>query len=146
MPAITRWFIKTSIIYLVTALLVGLVLAGRSFWPGLAVLAGLSPVYFHLFMVGWVSQLIFGVVYWLFPKYSRERPRGYEWLGWATYGLLNVGLLLRAVAEPLNATAPGEIWGWLLAISAVLQWVAGLCFVANTWPRVQGPHRRRRRT
>jgi hypothetical protein len=90
-----------------------------------AAVGALQPVYFHLLMVGWISQLIFGVVFWMFPKYSAERPRGSEGLGWATYGLLNMGLLLRAVGEPLVAVQPNGGTGWLLAASAVLQLLAG---------------------
>ena len=137
MPRLVRWFIKSSLLYLVAALLVGVVLAGRSLLGLPAGLAALGPVYFHLFMVGWVTQLIFGVAYWMFPKYSREKPRGSEALGWATYGLLNGGLLLRAVAEPLQAAHPGGVWGGLLALSALLQWLAGLGFVLNSWGRVK---------
>ncbi|MDX1614367.1 MAG: hypothetical protein R3300_08660 [Candidatus Promineifilaceae bacterium] len=143
MPTLTRWYIKTALLYLAASLVVGVVLAGARLgaWPAAG--AGLSPVYFHLFMVGWVSQLIFGVIYWLFPRHSRQQPRGRSELGWSVFGLLNAGLLLRAVAEPLNATSPRSMWGWLLVISAVLQWAAGLLFVIQTWPRVHGGPRRR---
>jgi cbb3-type cytochrome oxidase subunit 1 len=143
MPPLTRWFLKTALIYLVVALLAGAVVAARNVWLLPPLVAAFTPVYFHLFMVGWVTQLIFGVVFWMFPKYSKEQPRGSERLGWATYLLLNTGLLLRAAGEPLNALQPGAFWGWLLVISATLQWLAGLCFVANTWGRVQGTAKRR---
>lgn len=134
MPPLTRWMIKTSLVYLVLALLAGL-------WQALGplvggVVPGLFPVYFHLLVVGWLTLLIFGVAYWMFPKYSREQPRGREWLAWTVYALLNIGLLLRAVAEPLN-TGGGNLWGWALVVSALLQWLAGLLFVINTWPRIK---------
>jgi heme/copper-type cytochrome/quinol oxidase subunit 1 len=137
MPTLTRWFLRLSLIYLVLAVLLGLVIAARA--PlGLSFPASaFSPVYFHLFMVGWVAQLIFGVVFWMFPKYTREKPRGSEALGWATFWLLNAGLALRLVAEPAQSINPASLWGWLLAASAVLQWLAGLCFVVNTWARVK---------
>jgi heme/copper-type cytochrome/quinol oxidase subunit 1 len=143
MPRLTRWFIKSSLVYLILALIIG-VLQTAGALSSLSGLSRLSPVYFHLFLVGWVTELIFGVVYWMFPRYSTEKPRGHERLGWAVFGLLNLGLLLRAVGEPLNAGQPGGLWGVLLAVSAVLQWLAGAGFVVNTWPRVraQGSERR----
>jgi hypothetical protein len=137
MPPLSRWFIRTALVYFVTALLVGVGLMLCSVMDLPAAVGALQPVYFHLLMVGWISQLIFGVVFWMFPKYSAERPRGSEGLGWATYGLLNVGLLLRAVGEPLVAVQPNGGTGWLLAASAVLQMLAGWAFVANTWARVK---------
>jgi len=144
MPLLTRWFIKLSLAYLVAALLMGVALGGRAVLDLPAALSALSPVYFHLFMVGWVTQLIFGMVYWMFPKHSREKPHGSEGLAWTVFGLLNAGLILRAVTEPLHALEPGIAWGWLLggpqrllALSAVFQWLAGLGFVLNTWARVK---------
>lgn len=137
MPLLTRWFIKTSMVYLAAALLIGAVLAGRTLWSLPPFLAALGPVYFHLFMLGWVSQLIFGVIYWMFPKYSQEKPRGSEGLWQTTFWLLNTGLLLRVVAEPMHTISGQPGWGWLVALSALLQWLAGLIFVGNTWGRVK---------
>ena len=137
MPTLTRWYIKTALAYFVAALLVGLALALRSVAALTPFFNALTPVYFHLLMVGWVTQLIFGVAYWMFPKYSAEQPRGDERLGWATYWLLNAGLILRAMAEPWAALQPGAIPGWGLALSATLQWLAGMGFVVNTWGRVK---------
>lgn len=137
MPPITRLFVKTALAYLLAALIVGVLVTLRPLASVLPFVAGLSPVYFHLFMVGWVTQLIIGVAFWMFPKFTRARPRGYHWLAWATYWLLNTGLLLRAVAEPAMVVNPLPLWGWLIALSATLQWLGGMAFVANTWPRVK---------
>ena len=73
----------------------------------------------------------------MFPQYSKDKPRGSETLGWATYGFLNLGLLLRTMAEPLHALQPAGGRRWLLALSAVLQWLAGSAFALNTWGRVK---------
>ncbi len=137
MPPITRLFVKTALAYFVVALATGLALAANGHVPLPAFVGLLNPVYFHLFMVGWVTQLIIGVAYWMFPKYSREKPRGHDWLSWGAYGLLNAGLLLRMVAEPAAVLAPGSTWGMFLALSAALQWLGGMAFVVNTWPRVK---------
>ena len=137
MPLLTRVYIKTSLIYLVAALLVGGVLALAPVVDLPAALRSLSPVYFHLLMVGWITQLIFGMLYWMLPKYSKEKPRGHASLWWTTYVLLNIGLLLRVAVEPLNATTPGAAWQWGLALSALLQWLAGLTLIAAAWPRVK---------
>ncbi len=137
MPVVTRVFVKTALVYFVIALLTGMLVAARPVLALPRLVTGLTPVYFHLFMVGWVTQLIIGIAYWMFPKYRRDLPRGYDSLAWATYALLNLGLLLRLVAEPAQAVSPAPSWGWLLALSALLQWLGGLAFVANTWPRVK---------
>lgn len=137
MPLLTRLFIKAGLLYLVAALIMGSLLLARPVLNLPNGIAALNPVYLHLFMVGWVTQLIIGIVYWMFPKFSREQPRGSEKLAWAIFFCLNAGLLLRAVGEPLNALNPGAGAGWVLVLSALLQWLAGMGFVANTWARVK---------
>lgn len=137
MPLITRLFIKSSFVYLVAALLTGLLLAAAPRLNLPPIVYTLNPVYFHLFLVGWVTELIIGVAYWMFPKFSREQPRGSAALAWSTYLLLNLGLLLRVVAEPIVTLQSSNFWGGLLVAAALLQWLAALTFVANTWPRIK---------
>lgn len=135
MPRLARWMIRTALVYLVLALLAGILLGlrGAAGWDWVP--DGLTPVYFHLYMVGWASLLIFGVAYWMFPKYTQVRPRGSEPLGWAVYGLVNAGLVLRVLGESLSGQSP--VWGWVLVVSALLLWLGGVAFVLNTWPRVK---------
>jgi len=141
MPPLTRWYIKTALVYLAAALLLAIILA----WPDAenlpAFVRFMTPAYFHLFLVGWVTQMIFGVIYWMFPIINRVRPRGNEQLGWVVYLLLNGGLLLRVLAEPLLSTHPEAGFGWVLVISALMQWFAALLFIILTWPRVKKRYR-----
>ncbi len=137
MPTLTRWFLKSSLLYLLLAVMLGVLLEIPNTLDLDWSVRAFSPFYFHSFMVGWVAQLIFGVVFWMFPKFSKEQPRGSETLGWATFWLLNCGLLIRLVAEPAQAIQNQVWWSWLLALSAVLQWLAGMAFVLNTWRRVK---------
>jgi heme/copper-type cytochrome/quinol oxidase subunit 1 len=95
----------------------------------------LWPTYVHLLVVGWLTQLIFGVTFWLFPRHSPAAPHGSERLGWVSYWTLNAGLLLRVIGEP--ARALGAQMGGVLVLSALLQLTAGWAFVVNTWPRVK---------
>ena len=137
MPRLTRYFIKTALAYLAIAVLIGLLLALRSTIDLTPELLALSPVYFHLFMVGWVTQLIFGMLFWMLPKYSKEKPRGHEQLVWAAYILINIGLILRVIGEPLNTVHADWGLGWLLALSALLQLIGGWAFIVAVWPRVK---------
>lgn len=130
MPLLTRIFIKTAMICLALALVLGILLASGE-------TNSLFPVYIHLLVFGWLTQLIFGVVFWMFPKYSVEKPRGSEALGWWTYALLNIGLLLRAIAEPIQSARPNPLGGWMLLLAASLQFLSGVLFVVNSWGRVK---------
>lgn len=141
MPVVTRWFIKSALAYLAAALFLALVLALPSSVGLPGFIRFMNPAYFHLFLVGWVTQMIFGVIYWMFPIITRAQPRGNEKLAWASYILLNTGLLLRVVGEPLTSTYQETGIGWLLAVSALLQWLAAILFVALAWPRVKERYR-----
>jgi hypothetical protein len=129
--------VKTSLVYFVVALSVAVGLAARNLLRLPPVVDTLGPPYLHLLLFGWITQLIMGIVFWMFPKYSREYPRHSEGAAWAVYGLLNAGLILRAIGEPANTLRTERLWDMILLISATLQWLAGLVFVANTWGRVK---------
>ena len=137
MPRLTRWFVKASFIYLVLALLALWVQAAAEAGVLPAALLAWSPAYVHLFTVGWLTQLIFGIAHWMLPMYTKDQPRGREGLVWGTWVMLNVGLVLRTLVEPLGARDPGSLWGWLLVTSAALQWAGGVLFAINTWPRIK---------
>ncbi|MDQ4078303.1 MAG: hypothetical protein M3220_18910 [Chloroflexota bacterium] len=140
MPPLTRLFIKSAFLYFVASLLVGALLLlngtaplGLSRW-----VAALRPTYYHLLIVGWATQLIFGVIFWMFPKITREEPRGNERLAWFSFAALNAGLLLRLLTEPWQALTPNPLAAWGLGASALLQLAAGWAFIWVSWPRVKG--------
>jgi hypothetical protein len=137
MPTLTRWFIKTALLYFVVALGIGAAMYSNALTTRLPVLGVIWPVYLHLLMVGWITGLIMGVAYWLFPRPERSRPAPAPHLGWASYAFLNTGLLLRVVAEPAAALDPLTPLRWLLPLSGVLQLGAAGAFVALMWPRVK---------
>ena len=138
MPTLTRWFIKTSFVALALALLTRAAMAALTLAANGPAAAALAPVFMHLFMWGWVTQLIFGVVYWMFPKHTQQQPHGSETLWLATFWLFNSGLLLRVIGEPLHLLRPEALWAWLTVLAALLQWLAAIFFVVNTWGRVKG--------
>lgn len=130
MPPLTRWFIRVALVSFLLALVVGVLSAAGFRWA-------VFPVYVHLFVVGWITEMIFGVAFWMFPRHTKERPRGNAALGVATFVLLNAGLLTRVVAEPFVTLGGSPVFGRLLVAGAVLQWGAGVSFVAMIWPRVK---------
>jgi len=135
MPTLTRWHLRTGLVCLVLGLL-ALLLAALPSLAGAWFALGLVPVAIHLLVMGWATQMIFGVAVWMFPRQRGERSFGSPVLGWGAYGALNLGLLLRLVGEPLQAS--GHRAAALLAASAALQLAAVLAFVLNTWRRVRG--------
>ena len=135
MPLATRRFLQASFICLVAAMAVNLLIAISPFIR--MGINGLQPIYFHLFLVGWATNLIIGVVNWMFPKKSREMPRGTEMATWWVFVLLNGGLLLRVFTEPAASSAATTALQVSIVASALSQWAAVVIFVVNTWPRIK---------
>lgn len=127
MPQLSRFLIRAGMVCLLLGLLAG---ALATVSPGMA---AIRPTWIHLITVGWLTQLIFGVASWMFP-----RPRievNTDALGWFGFWSLNAGLLLRVIGEPLRVfTGQG---GVLLVVSAVLQLGAVASLVLTLWPRVR---------
>jgi len=130
MPLLSRWFLRSAILWLLLALTGAAVAA----WPsgGAIPVAGFTPTIVHLFVVGWATQMILGVAYWMFPRPGPARSFGNPAAGWMVWAALNAGLTLRVAAEGL---ATVQVHGWLFFVSAALQLVAIVGFVVLIWPR-----------
>lgn len=137
MPTLSRWFIKTGLLYFAVGLLMGALLLLQPVMGWSPKLLTLRPVYLHFLFIGWVTQLIMGVGYWMFPKQSKDKPRGHEGLGWMVFISLNVGMVLRAFGEPLVMLVPDAGMGWTLAAASTFLLLAGWGFIINTWGRIK---------
>jgi hypothetical protein len=137
MPKLSQLALKAAMVYLVLGALGAAAYWANAMWPLWPPLAALSPTYLHLIVVGWLTQLIFGVMYWMFPVISRARPRGDTRVAWAAFITLNAGLLLRAVFEPWRALDPAPWNGYALVLSAMFQVLSAVLFVWVSWGRVR---------
>lgn len=139
MPKITRVFIKTGLVFFLLSLLFGVALEIDSINMHFLV-----PLFWHLLMVGWITQIIFGVSIWMFPGRNREEGFTAQKWGWLTYFFLNSGLLLRIISEPLLNLSDAWIWDILIALSAATQVLAAITYTIEMWPRIQSKEQRRR--
>lgn len=138
MPRITRVFIRTAMINMLIGLACSALLLVNQVLHLNDALWALQPTSYHLLTVGWLTQLIAGVALWLFPPLSREMPRGDPRLTWSAYGALNLGLLLRVVAEPLHTWHASTLLAAALVATGVLQMLAIWLIVLALWPRIRG--------
>lgn len=139
MPLISRTFIKAGMVFFALSLIAGLLMEIDA-----AAFPGLMPLFWHMLMVGWITQIIFGVSIWMFPGRNREEGFAAQKWGWLTFIFLNLGLLLRLISEPAAVGSPAEIWKILLTMSALLQLAAGISYLVEMWPRIQSKKQQRR--
>jgi hypothetical protein len=149
-PATSRVTIKVSILYLAVGAILGAVLFIHRWLPLGPAVPVLKITHVHFLVIGWLTQLILGVAWWLFPplKIGRERgtmtprrrgqeQRGSEPLFWLTAVLLNLGTLLRGLAPALYTWTRVEAFTVLGGISGLLLLAAAIAFVLNLWQRVR---------
>ncbi|MDZ7692022.1 MAG: hypothetical protein U5K69_12980 [Balneolaceae bacterium] len=140
MPQVARTFIKTGFVFFIVALGLGVALELESLN-----LPSLMPLFWHALMVGWITQIIFGVSLWMFPGRTREEGFKAQIWAWLTYIFLNTGLVLRFIGEPMLLYSTLAIWDILVVGSAVLQVAGGVTYVIEMWPRVQSKKQRMRK-
>ena len=128
MPRLSRAFVHAALLWLVLAL--GTRLADALVdSPSVSSAVWLGPTSLHLLVVGWLTPLIFGVAWWMFPRLPKSCRPDPAWLGWSVLVALNLGLLLRCLGEPAGVSG-------VLLVSALLQLLAALGFAASAWRRV----------
>jgi formate-dependent nitrite reductase membrane component NrfD len=143
MPPVTRWFIKTGIIWFA----LGVTLALVAELPNVQGSALLLPVYWHMLVIGWITQVIMGVSIWMFPRKKRNRKKESSSLATGAYFLLNGGLIIRFLSEPfLPLVTNSDIVPVVVIVSGILQVAAIMLFIAEIWPRVQPKKKLKRKS
>jgi hypothetical protein len=137
MPVLTRWSIRIAMMYLILGLTGWAWYWADLTWDLPGNWAALRPVSVHLITVGWLTQLIFAVIYWMFPIISRENMRGPTWIGWFGFVGLNLGLVFRAIFEIGLTKGMSSYGGWGLVGAALLQWSGATAWVIVSWSRVR---------
>lgn len=131
MPLIARVFLKSGLIFFLGALLLGIALQVETLaFPALA------PLFWHMLMLGWITQIIMGVSLWMFPHRKKVESFKNQCWAWFAYLFLNSGLILRIISEPLILTSTYEVWKVFVVLSAILQFFAVLFYALEIWPRV----------
>jgi hypothetical protein len=138
MDPLSSVMLRAALIWLLAGFVIGAAMLTDRALPGQWRL-WMAPSHAHMLFVGWFLQFAVGVAYWLLPRRrSTERPLGYgERAAYVAVVALNLGLVLRIIAEPAERTGNESDGTMVLLIaSALLQVAAALIFVTQLWPRV----------
>ncbi|MBL8997004.1 MAG: hypothetical protein JNL44_06765 [Gemmatimonadetes bacterium] len=118
-------FLKASLLWFSLAIALGVSMA---LLPALTIL---RTAHLHLALLGFVTQMIYGVALHVIPRFFGQ-PLLHPWLAEVQFfsaqaGL--AGLVLGFVLRALGATSAGG----MLAIGGTLSAVGAACFVVNLW-------------
>ncbi len=150
MPVTSRVFVKASVVYLCLGALLGALMLINRWIPIDSSLFALRDSHVSMLVVGWLTQLILGVAWWLFPPLKiglvsgSSRPvrrgqaqRGSEPLFWVTFACLNAGVLLDSLGEPLAVWTGLQAFRSVAGVSELFLLGAAIAFVVNMWRRVR---------
>ena len=109
---------------------------------GITLRYDLSTVHAHMGFVSWLVNFAMGIALWFLPanreKFPQNRGRYPAPLVRWMYGMLNVGLTLRIVFEPmLEPVGQTLLLSRTVLTSAILQLSAIVLFAAIAWARVR---------
>ncbi|MFN3180228.1 MAG: hypothetical protein ACK41R_08820 [Thermus sp.] len=120
-------FVRAALLYLIYNALLGTL-----FYLFPHMVGPFRSSHVHAGLVGFFLQMVMGVAYWMMPRPGGLRQDRLEGL---TFVLLNAGLLLRLVLEPLHFLGQEGLRPWL-AVSGGLQLLAILVFAFAMHRRV----------
>lgn len=147
MYTLVRFYVKTSLIFLLLGLLLGVYLMAASrFFDG-GYRAGLVTAHVHVILVGFIMMLIMGISLWMFPRPEKEDKRYSPEVAHLTYWLMTCGTATRLIGEMAQGWAAGGTSS-NLAFAGALAQVAGIVlFIYNIWSRIRpiGSHIREAR-
>lgn len=132
MPKLSVWMIRSSLIYLGFGFLVGALMLWNKGQPFEPQVWRLLNVHIETLMFGWMMQLAMGVAFWSLPRYPNTPHRyGAVKLGWVSYILVNLGIIITAGALYTGTAATWAFIGRCLLLGGVI------AFVMLMWGRVK---------
>lgn len=133
-----RYFVKTSIIFLLIGIVTGLyLLIARNYfdsWPH----PDLVSAHTHLILVGSVMMMIMGVALWFFPRAEKDDKLYKPDIILAAYFIITTSTLIRFLSQVISAfVLSNELLKFFLTISAVGQVLGIIVFFISMWGRIR---------
>src|ERR1035438_4189814 len=111
-----RYFIKTSIFFLITGLLTGLYMSVSQNLFGKGYSSELVSAHTHIILFGTVMMMIMGVALWFFPRPEREDTKYKPGLILFVYWLLTSATTLRFIFQVIDSYIYSEVFGVIVRI------------------------------
>ena len=132
-----RYFIKTSIIFLVFGLLTGLYmsLCTNVFKTGYG--AELISAHTHLILVGGVMMMIMGVALWFFPRPEKEDARYNPDVIRISYRIMTLSTSIRFLSQVISSFEEIQFLRWMITLFSIGQITAMIIFFYGMWGRIR---------
>lgn len=139
-----RYFVKTSIAFLVLGILTGLYLSYSKYISLIGYTQELISTHTHIILVGSVMMMIMGVALWFFPRAEKDDKKYNSDRIFVIYWLMTVATTLRFIAQVIGSFYYIEWISTSIFVSSSIQVVAMILFFFSIWGRIRpvGSHYR----
>lgn len=130
MPAVSRWMIRCSFVYLFLGIGMGALMLIHKAYPLHPALWQLLPLHIEITIFGWIIQFTLGTAYWMLPRFLKSPQRGSLKAAYLMVIVLNAGILLTLADDLIRTELPVQLTGRSLELLAVI------IFVSLHWNRI----------
>jgi cbb3-type cytochrome oxidase subunit 1 len=136
---LVRRYVKTSFVFLVAGLLIGVYMITAQFVFDAYPPRLFTTAHAHLLLVGFMLMMVMGVATWMFPRPARDDTAYRPELAEGVYWIMSLATAARAAGELLAGFFPSPALRLLIAAGGLGQVLGALLFVFNMWRRVRMP-------
>lgn len=129
MPALSRWMVRCSLLYLVLGFTIGALMLIAQITPLYSWIWLFLPVHIEILIFGWIIQLTMGVAYWMLPRYLKSGDRGNSAFAWAIIACINLGIIFVIIGSLIHLRFPFRLLGRILEATSVI------IFISLHWRR-----------
>ncbi len=142
-----RYFIKTSILFLIVGILTGLYLIISKYYYVQGYNAEIVSAHTHIVLVGSVIMMIMGVALWFFPRAEKTDKKYNPDLIRFVYWLMTIATGIRFVAQFINGFLHTSFLNLTVTIASALQVISIILFFYSIWGRIRpvGSHIREKK-
>jgi heme/copper-type cytochrome/quinol oxidase subunit 1 len=132
-----RYFIKTSVIFLVAGILTGLYMSLAKYVLKTGYGPELVSAHVHIILVGSVMMMIMGVALWFFPRPEKDDTKYNPDLILATYWIMTASTALRFVFQVIGSFLYADWNDYAIVAASVGQIIAMILFFYGMWGRIR---------
>lgn len=132
-----RYFIKTSIAFLILGIITGLRMSFAKYISGTGYTQELISAHTHIILVGSVMMMIMGVALWFFPRPEKDDKKYNPDLIWVVYWMMTIATILRFIFQLIGSYYFIKWVNISIVIFSSLQVVAMILFFYSMWGRIR---------
>ena len=132
-----RYFVKTSVIFLITGILTGLFMSYSKYVFRSPYTQELISAHTHIILVGSVMMMIMGVALWFFPRAEKDDKKYNPNLIRITYWMMTIATALRFITQTIAGFIYIEWLNVAIAVTSSFQVLAIIIFFYSIWGRIR---------